>query len=250
MFCIELLMAWGMEKIANHIRAAELLQKVKDDAFGFLKKGRSEYETMQFIFKRFKRYGLRTDRKVQIVAFNENSAVPHYYPKRDSKTLEKNSLVLIDIWARLDKKNSPFADITWLGYFGKKIPKAVLKMFKTAIMARDAALDRIREGLSKGRMVTGREADRAARKVILHASYKNCIKHSTGHSLGFSSVHGIYKGMRRKNKKHLLRNIAYAIEPGIYVKKKFGMRSEINCFVNEKDEIVLTTELQKDIIRI
>jgi len=243
-------MAWNRERIENHIRAAELLQKVKDNAFGFLKKGRSEYETMQFIFKQFKKYGLRTDRKIQIIAFNENSAVPHYYPKKESKNLEKNSLVLIDIWARLDRKNSPFADITWLGYFGKKIPKDVSKMFSTAIRARDATLSRIKMGLEEGVMVSGREADRAARKVILHADYKNCIKHSTGHSLGFNSAHGIYKGMRRKNKKALLRNVAYAIEPGIYIKKKFGMRSEINCFVNEKNEIILTTKLQKNLIRI
>ena len=73
---------WTKQQIKDHTKAAELLVKIVNEAFGVLREGISEYQVMQFILKQFKEEGLKTDRKFVIVAFNSSAASPHYYPKK------------------------------------------------------------------------------------------------------------------------------------------------------------------------
>ena len=67
---------WTKQQINDHTKAAEILVKIVNEAFGILRQGISEYQVMQFILKRFKQEGLKTDRKVVIVAFNASAATP------------------------------------------------------------------------------------------------------------------------------------------------------------------------------
>jgi Xaa-Pro aminopeptidase len=45
-------------------------------------------------------------------------------------------------------------------------------------------------------------------------------------------------------------NIPFTIEPGLYFKNRFGVRSEIDCYVTENYKLIITTKVQKRIIRI
>ena len=88
--------------------------------------------------------------------------------------------------------------------------------------------------------------DRVAHDVIGNAGYGNTIKHTVGHSLGFDSPHGKLPGINWKEYKRLAKNVGYTIEPGMYF-KDFGMRTEIDFYINSKSAVVITTALQKDI---
>ena len=243
------IMGWNKTKINKHIKAAELLNKIKDEAFKYIKKNKniSEYDVQRFIMVKFKMNGLRTDR-APIVAFRQNTSFVHYYPSRYFKILKPESLILIDIWARLKEKNYPFADITWMGYYGKKIPGEVLKIFKIVVKARDGAIRYIENVLKRGKIPDTYEIDKIARSVIKKNGFGDNFLHTTGHSLGFVSPHG-GKRIGPRSKGLLRENVAYTIEPGIYLKNKFGARSEIDFYINTNRKLIITTGLQKNILK-
>ncbi|MEK6887140.1 MAG: M24 family metallopeptidase, partial [Nanoarchaeota archaeon] len=54
--------------------------------------------------------------------------------------------------------------------------------------------------------------------------------------------------VNRKNKTPLKINMLYTIEPGIYFKNKYGIRSEIDFYINNKRKVIITTKVQKKLI--
>jgi Xaa-Pro dipeptidase len=245
---------WSKEKIKDHLIACELLDKIKDLAFDFIKNhpNTTEYEVQQFILEEFKKNNIIAVKphNFPIVAFNANSSSPHHFPKKDSKKLSENTLILIDIWARQRKKNAPFSDITWMAYYGNEIPEEINAVWKIVRDARDFGVKFIENELKQGRFPTGKEVDDIARKIISDAGYKDNILHTTGHSIGFNSPHGTQLGISQKNNSAIVKNLGYTIEPGIYLKDKFGIRSEIDFYINDDSKVVITTPIQKELIKI
>jgi len=245
-------MVWGKEEIKNHTKAAGFLNQIKKETFDYIKESNkiTEYSVQQFILGKFKKLGLKTDKDPPIVGFNDNSSILHYFPKKNSKELKPGSVILIDIWARLNRKNSPFADITWMAYHGKKIPKDFLRAFSVVIKSRDVGINFIKDKLKLGRIPTGKEVDDVVVGVIINKGYEKNILHRTGHSLGTTSPHGIFGRISYKNKKPLFKNLGYTIEPGVYLKNKFGVRSEIDFFIGKDMKLVITTDVQKKLVKV
>jgi len=242
---------WTKQQIKVHEETAQLLIQIRDNALEYMKKEKNvtEQKVRKFILKEFKKNNLVSSKEAPIVAFCENCANPHYFPKRPKK-LTNNSLIMLDIWARNKKQGSPYADMTWMAYKGTRIPKKVQEMFNLVIKARDRSLSFLRTELKKGKMPAGCEMDKATRQVICQAGYGSYFIHSTGHSLGNCSPHGCRGGLRKTNKKPLCCDYGYTIEPGVYFPKEFGIRSEINFYVSKNNRIILTSDLQKKIIKI
>lgn len=242
-------MSWNEVKIKNHFEAAKILIRIKDLAFEYIGKNDlvNEFEVHNFILDEFKKHNLKTDRNNCIVAFRENTSFVHYYPSQYCKKLKTDSLIMIDIWARLNKTNSPFADITWMGYKGNSVPKEMETIFQLVIRARDGAIKFIKDNLRNKKIPTGREIDECSRNIIRQSALEDKFKHALGHSLGMSRPHGNYGGLRPKNKQKLKTNIAYTIEPGIYLDNKFGVRSEVDFYINKNLEFIPTTPWQKNI---
>jgi len=244
------------DEIKRHKIAAKKLDLVKNRAFGFIKKNLGkifECDVSDFINSEFKKQGLVTDKNciVQIIAADKNTAYVHHFPsKREAKIIERDNLILIDIWARLREKNSPFADITWMGYFGKNIPANIKKYFKIVIEARDEAIKFIKKELKQKRMPKGMEVDEIVRSYFKKFGVEKYFFHGTGHSLGFFGCHGKDFHLSQKNRKIVRPNIPFTIEPGLYFKNKFGIRSEIDCYITEDYRLIITTEVQKDIVKI
>lgn len=246
---------WSSTKINNHLIACKLIDKIKDSAYDFIKNNpnTTEYEVQQFILEQFKKNNLNAGKAHPdlIVAFIGSSAIPHYFPKKEnSRRLSSNTLILIDIWARLEQKQAPFSDITWIGYYGDNIPEEILKVWNIIKEARDSSLSFIQSQINNGKFPTGKEIDDVASKMIIDAGYEKNILHRTGHSIGLYSPHGTYRNINQKNKHPIIKNLGYTIEPGIYLKDNFGIRSEINFYINDNNEVVVTTPIQKEIIHI
>jgi len=249
---------WTRTEIESHVRAADLLERIKNEAFAFIANTPrvSEYDVTAYIDERYKYYRMaihKTDpsEESSIVGFNAHAAIPHYFaPRRGSSTLKPNSLILIDIWARPRDGHAPFGDITWMGFAGSRIPKETLKIYKTVIDSRDAALEYIEKNLARGVFPAGRDIDDISKNVIRKAGYGKFILHSTGHSIGFASPHGTYGHLRPSNYKPIAPDLGYTIEPGIYIKGKLGVRSEIDFYVDAKRKLHVTTKMQKGLIRI
>jgi Xaa-Pro dipeptidase len=90
--------------------------------------------------------------------------------------------------------------------------------------------------------------DNAARSVIKDAGYGKYFFHRTGHSIG-ESVHGNgvnMDGLETRDIRHLIARTCTSIEPGIYL-EKFGIRSEVNVYIGEKEARV-TGAVQQEIL--
>jgi Xaa-Pro aminopeptidase len=97
-------------------------------------------------------------------------------------------------------------------------------------------------------MLCGYEVDDAARGYIESHGFGPYFTHRTGHSIG-QEVHG--NGANMDNlETHDERRVSawtgFSIEPGVYL-PQFGVRSEINMFVGDREARV-TGEIQRELL--
>jgi Xaa-Pro dipeptidase len=234
--------SWTAAQLASHLEASEKLYRVKDVAFSeiatALRAGSAitEFDIQQRMVRAFKDEGLIADAPPMVAAM-ENAGDPHYMPTRERhRPIRRNELVLLDLWGKLPTPGAVFADISWTGFTGSVAPTDVLTVFETVCRARDAALDFVQDGARAGRDMRGWQVDQAARRVLEEAGYGRHILHRTGHSLG-EEVHGNGVHMddyETHDDRRLLPGLGFTIEPGLYF-ETFGIRSEINVYVSERD---------------
>ena len=226
---------WSDAAIESHYQAANILYRVKDQAFETVTKrlrdgvATTEFDVQRLMNDWFAEYGLMTDSGPNVSA-QEHAGNPHYLPSAEqSRTIGKDELLLLDLWGKLDVPGAVFADITWVGFTGKQVPGEMAKAFAVIRDARDAAVDVVEQAAAKRQEVRGFELDRAARAVIEKAGYGRHILHRTGHSLG-ETVHGNGAHLddyETHDERQLLPGSGFTIEPGLYF-DHFGVRTEIN----------------------
>ena len=126
---------WSEAQYASHKQAGTLVDATRRAAFArvseALRTGTriTEYEIQQFICDGFKRNGLTYDHG-PIVAVNGNASNPHYDPDRTSSSaIKAGDLLLIDLWAKLDRPRAVYYDITWTGYCGANPSQEMLNVF-------------------------------------------------------------------------------------------------------------------------
>lgn len=246
--------SWTPRQIKQHEVAGMKLGIIKDEFKDFVlekiksKKDVFEKDCVEFIKKSYKRHRLVNDHKKEfaIVTFGVNTKEVHYFPKNKGLKLVPETLILLDIWARLDQKAAPYADTTFMFYYGNKIPLEIQKAWEVLVKSRDNAISYIKKEIKKGKMPRGLDIDREAHDHIGGNGYAHAIKHTIGHSLGFDSPHGKLSGINWREYSPILHNVGYTIEPGMYL-KDFGMRTELDFYVNEKNEMVITTPIQNEI---
>ena len=245
---------WSDEEIRSHKSASEKLHRVKDRAFDAIAtltrdQGKTtEFEIQQMMARWFEEEGLISDSAPNVSAA-ENAGNPHYLPTASSsRSIGRDELVLLDLWAKLPEPEAVYADITWMGYTGRQVPERFVQAFQAVAGARDAAAVLVQQAVRAGRVVRGWEVDREASSRLKAAGYGQAILHRTGHSLG-QSVHGEGVNMddyETHDDRRLLTGTGFTIEPGVYF-PDFGIRSEINMIVYERDAVV-TGPLQTEIL--
>jgi Xaa-Pro aminopeptidase len=116
------------------------------------------------------------------------------------------------------------------------VPDEYVKAFGAIRDGRDAAIALVQSAVRDGREIRGFEVDRACRAVIERAGFGRQFIHRTGHSLG-ETVHGNGVHMddyETHDDRRLIPGTGFTIEPGVYT-EHFGLRTEINMFVGERD---------------
>ncbi|HZW38662.1 MAG TPA: M24 family metallopeptidase [Ignavibacteriaceae bacterium] len=250
---------WTKEQYEENIPVANALNDIVDASFEFIKetilnkKKLTEYDVQQFIMNEFNKRKYYTDFP-PIVGVNENSANPHYGPTETIfKEIKENDFVLIDLWAKPDRDDAVWADITWTGFVGKTVPEKYTKIFNIVAEARDTCFNFIKERVENNKQVKGFEADNASRKVIEDAGYGEYFIHRTGHSIT-TDLHGSgshLDNFETKDERLLLPSTSFSIEPGIYLTGDFGVRSEIDVYITEDKKVTRTgKKIQKEVIPI
>lgn len=246
-------MPWTARQLEQHRAAARLLEHVRDEVWVFLRTRRrcTERQVQEFVLRQFSRCGLRLDSDRPIVAFRENTSHVHYFPGRNgSLRLRPNSWVLLDIWARLDMPRAPYADITWMAWLGGRVPFAYTRTFAAVVEARDRSLLYLKREVSAKRLPVGRAVDAMARTRLARRGYANAFLHTLGHSLGLVHPHGKLPGFAPRNDARIAAGMGYTIEPGVYLTGSHGARVEMDCYVTTDHQVIVTTELQQEIVRL
>jgi Xaa-Pro dipeptidase len=236
---------WTAEQFRSHQAAGRVVDRVTQEAFAraasIVSVGGSitEYELQQWILEQFRAGGVTTE-EPPIVAVGPHSGDPHYEPTAASSSpIRAGDFLLLDVWGKKGVADSVYYDITWVGFLGATVPEKYAKIFAIVRAARDAAIAFVQQSV---------KVDRAARDVIRKAGYAKNFVHRTGHSIG-QTVHGNganMDGLETRDIRLVLPHTCFSIEPGIYI-PEFGIRSEVNVFVDEKEARV-TGPIQTEIL--
>jgi Xaa-Pro aminopeptidase len=247
---------WDDEQWGMHLEAAKGTDAAYAVAWRFIaervRAGKPALETdvQGVIMDHFARNGLVTDHP-PIVGVNEHSADPHFAPSAaTNRPCERGTFVLIDLWAKLDRPQAVYSDLTRTGFVGETVPEEHERIFQIVASARDAAIERVRSAYAKKEALQGWQVDQAARDVIERAGYGEAFCHRTGHSIGLET-HGNGANMdnlETHETRRVLPRTCFSVEPGIYL-DRFGVRSEVNVFVDGAGTVHVTGgELQRAVI--
>jgi Xaa-Pro aminopeptidase len=187
-----------------------------------------------------------------IVGAGPNSGDPHYAPSDGSdREIKEGDFVLLDMWVKMDVPGGVYSDLTKVGYVGSSVPQKYTDVFNIVAAARDAGIECARSAFESGRQPQGWEVDRATRDVIEAANYGEYFIHRTGHNIG-TETHGNGAHMddlETREDRLIMARTCFSIEPGIYL-EEFGIRSEINVFIDADSQVIVTGGLQTEVLPI
>ena len=247
---------WTEEQLVMHLEAARKVDAIRRQAFERVgaklraSERVTEWEMQQFILSRFAEEGLTTDHGPDI-AVNSNASNPHYEPRQDAcSEIKRGDLILMDMWAKLDRPDAVFYDITWVGFCGPEPPAKIERVFTVVRDARDRAIARVKDAVRDKRELQGFEVDDAAREHVRAEGFEEFFFHRTGHSIG-TEVHGSGANMdnlETHDERRVIPWTCFSVEPGIYL-PEFGIRLEVDVFVGDCEARV-TGEVQDKLVLI
>jgi Xaa-Pro aminopeptidase len=243
---------WSSQELDDHYYAAETLATIARETLAEVvhETGTArEYAVQQRVCERMSAAGLVWDHP-PIVGFGANAANPHYEPAEGGDALlEPNQVVLLDLWGGRSL-TTVFADQTWMGFAGTDVPDEVQRVWTVVRGARDAAIQRLRDGLAAGEAVAGAALDAAARAHITEHGFGEYFVHRTGHSIDVD-LHGSgphLDSFETNDVRILLPGVGFSIEPGVYLTGRFGVRTEVNVVLHADGPEVTPKVIQQDLI--
>lgn len=157
-----------------------------------------------------------------IIAFDQNSSIPHWSPS--TAVLQENSTVLVDIGVCVDDYHSDMTRVVFYGTPDEELEKCfyIIK----------GAYEKAFSFASPG--VTPHHLDSIAREYIAQKGYGDFFVHGLGHGVGLQ-IHESPRLNPAAIQEDVLRvGDVITIEPGIYLPGRGGVRLE-NTIVIEKD---------------
>src|SRR3989344_3028014 len=227
-------------KTLEEINFIEEACKLGDKTFSYILKkikvGMSEkevaWEMEQFIKSQGATLSFPT-----IVAFSENSSVPHHQLGHKKMEEQDGQFVLLDFGVKIENYCS---DMTRTIFFGKHQQKQI-EIYQTVLMAQQKAIEFINSSIKSGKQIKAYQVDKVARDYIISKGYKT-IPHSLGHGIGLEVHEHPY--ISPKSNEILKEGMVFSIEPGIYLPDFGGVRIE-DLFVLEKNGLRQLTNSDK-----
>jgi Xaa-Pro aminopeptidase len=147
-----------------------------------------------------------------VVGSGPNGANPHH--EVGERMIEDGDMVVMDFGGIKDGYGS---DITRTVHVGEPTDEE-RQVYEIVRQAQQAGFDAVRPG------VACQEVDRAARKVITDAGYGEYFIHRVGHGIGLTTHEPPY--MVEGETHPIEPGMCFSIEPGIYLRGRFGVRIE------------------------
>lgn len=216
--------------------ACNLTDKAFDFIVRHVKSGVSEKE-LAFKIDTFIRENGEDIAFPTIVAFGENSAIPHHHPT-DYRLSEKDVFVLFDFGAKVGEYCS---DMSRTVFFGK-VSDHHKKMYDTTATAQRKGLEVLSGYTRNGFRST--DIQNQANAIITTQGFPE-IPHSIGHGVGID-VHES-PSLSLYSEADLEEGMVVTVEPGIYIPDFGGIRIEDTVLL-KKDGIEILTKSPKDFI--
>lgn len=207
------------EEIDFMRESSHLNDKAVHQAISALRDGVSEREIAKVYTTSAVALGAFNGSFDSLICFGANCAEPHH--DTDDTVIKKGDSVILDVGAKL---NGYCSDMTRTVFFGEadEEQKFVYNLVEQANAAGRAA---VRPGVKM------KEIDRAARSVIEKAGYGEYFIHRTGHGIGLE-VHE-FPDVSSVSETVCEPGMIFSVEPGVYLKGKFGVRVEDLVCVTE-----------------
>ena len=213
-------------------KSCNVVEQVFEHILRFIKPGMTELDIAIEIDYKARMLGSEGPAFDTIVTSGKRGALVHGQPS--SKKIKQNEIVLMDFGCKVNGFCSDISRTICVGTPTKE-QKKIYDLIYTAM---SKAISEVRP-VMKGHFLDG-----IARKMIEEAGYGEYFKHSLGHGLGLI-CHEKPIITFRMNNQVIPENVILAIEPGIYLPEKFGMRVEDDVLVTKAGNIKLTNAPQE-----
>lgn len=205
-----------MRKDEEEQRRMENASRLNDLAMERIQKeirdGRTEIEMVECLKNIYQELGAAGFSFDPIISYGAGAAEPHH--TSDATCVQPGDCIVIDIGCRKDDYCS---DMTRTVFY-QSVSEEAEKVYNLVKEANRNAIAAVRPG------VRFSDIDQAARSVIEEAGYGEFFTHRTGHSIGIE-VHD-FGDVSSINHMPVEEGMIFSVEPGIYLKGKFGVRIE------------------------
>jgi len=198
--------------------------RIADEGFEFLCKtlrpGMTEHEAAWELEAHMRTHGADKLAFDLIVGSGAGGAEPHHHS--GPRVIQAGEPIVLDLGARVNGYNS---DLTRTICLGQPKDDRFMEIYSIVLRAQEAALNGICAGM------TGIEADKLARDVIVAAGHGDHFGHGLGHGVGLA-VHEEPRAGRLAEDA-ILAGSTLPVEPGIYLPGWGGVRIEDLTLVGE-----------------
>ncbi|MDD3124779.1 MAG: Xaa-Pro peptidase family protein [Candidatus Kapabacteria bacterium] len=218
------------EEIGYIETACQTAEKVYEIIKPMIKVGAMENDLAAEITYQGRKLGSEADAFDVIFVSGERGALVHGKPS--NKRIESGDIVLMDFGCVI---NGFVSDISRTVAV-EKATDDQKQMYKLLYAAQQKAIEGIRPGAN------GKNIDALARDMIAAAGYGEYFQHSLGHGIGLVE-HEAPILTHRMTDQIIPEHCALAVEPGVYLPNKYGMRVEDDVLVIKGGTRLLTHAL-------
>ncbi len=219
-------------------KACDITDKTFQEIQKYIKPGVTEEEISYQISLSFKKQ--HADNAFSsVVAFGKNAAIAHHLP--DATKLQKNDTILLDFGAQYEKYCADMSRTIFIG----EVPTNTRKIYQAVSDSLEATYEKLEKDFAKDKHVKANDLDILARSIIKNAGYPE-YPHALGHGVGLK-VHEspiLYS----KSTEILTENMAFTLEPGVYLPSGLGIRIEDVITLTDKGATILTSSPKELIV--
>jgi Xaa-Pro aminopeptidase len=215
----------NLDEIKNLRKACQIASKVCNVVKKELKPGLTELDIHYRVLELFAKNQV-TESFTPIIASGKNSSHPHH--RSSIREITENDIVMIDIGCIY---NGYCSDLTRT-YFLGKIDGEYTKVWNIIRNTQIAIFKKIKSELPVSCI------DKTTRDIIEMAGYKDKFIHDVGHGVGIEIHEKPFLTLNANG--ILFTHMIVAIEPGIYIENKFGVRIEDTILIKKNNCEILT----------
>lgn len=229
----KLRMVKDLEEVENIKTAQRINEKSFDALLDFIKPGVTEKQVQAKLVQLMLENGSDLEKFHICCVSGSNSSLVH--GKATDKKIEKGDNIMLEFGAVYNGYRSDMARTLVLGQPTEEFKNAYRIVHNACVIGQ--------KYIQKG--VSGRAADGEIRRYIEENGYRNYFRHSLGHGIGIQLFEAPY--LSADSKDVLQVGNVVTLEPGIYIREKFGIRIEDLLYISASGTENLT-RTTKDLI--